>query len=98
MIYSFTFSFILGIIFENFFHFGWSVGVLIFIVSIILSLRLRVWLFFVIGTALFFGILRISLVDVSPDQNFTKFVGQKIYFEAIISHEPDVRDASASYT
>lgn len=95
---AFVVSFILGIVFENFFNFGWSVALLIFFVSIILSLRLRSLLFFLLGAAFFLGILRMSFIDSSPDQNFTKLVGQKISFESIISQEPDVRDTSTRYT
>ena len=77
---------------------------LIFILSLVLSLV--VWkenprlspMFFAVGVALALGIFRMTFVDVSPDQNLYKLVGQKISFEAIISEEPDIRDTSSRYT
>lgn len=74
------------------------------ILSLVLSLI--VWkdnsrlarVFFIIGIALCIGVLRINFVDISPDANFIKLVGQKISFEAVISDEPDVRDNSTRYT
>jgi competence protein ComEC len=103
MIYQFTVSFILGIVFEKYFHFGWSVGVLVFLVSSVLFFYFKnedvraAKIIFAIGLAFALGILRMSFVDVSPDQNLLKLVGQKISFEAVISNEPDVRDTSARY-
>ena len=47
MIYSFIVSFILGIVFEKVFGLGWSVGVLVFIISLVL------FVFSSIGTKLF---------------------------------------------
>ncbi len=103
MIYQFVVSFSIGIVFEKFFHLGWSVGVLLFLVSLILffyfkregvSLGKNI---LIIGLAFALGILRMSFVDTSPDQNLLKLVGQKVSFEATISQEPDVRDTSTHY-
>jgi competence protein ComEC len=38
-----------------------------------------------------------SFVDASPDPNLYKLIGQNISFEAVISEESDVRDASVRY-
>ena len=38
-----------------------------------------------------------SFVDTSFDKNLLKLVGEKIYFEATITEEPDVRDSSVRY-
>jgi competence protein ComEC len=100
----FVVSFALGIVFEQFFHFGWSVALLVCLISAVLffysqrdntSLAKNI---LIIGLAFALGSLRMSFVDTSPDANFVKMVGQKIYFEATISREPDVRDTSARYT
>jgi len=53
--------------------------------------------FLIIGLAFAFGILRMSFLDISPDTNLYKQVGQKISFEATISDEPDTRESSARY-
>jgi competence protein ComEC len=100
----FVVSFILGIIFEKVFGFGWSVGVLIFLVSLVLFFYFKKEdltlgkIVFVIGIAFCAGSLRMSFVDVSPDPNLFKLVGQKISFEATVSEEPDIRDTSVRYT
>jgi competence protein ComEC len=104
MIYPFVVSFALGIAFESVFSVGCGTGLFVFILSAALSLI--VWkdnsklakIFFVVGVAFCVGVLRMVFVDVSPDPNLSKFVGQKISFESIISEEPDVRDTSARYT
>lgn len=114
MLYSFVVSFAIGIVSEEIFHFGWSVALLVLILSLVLSawfLRSEsqgrpFWgnfqraslTFFVIGLAFALGIFRMSFVDTSSDANLVKLVGQKISFEAVISGEPDVRDTSARYT
>jgi len=104
MIYQFVVSFILGIIFQQVFNFGWTIGALVFLVSLALFLYFKKEylsigkVVLVIGTALFVGILRMSFIDVSPDPSLVKFVGQKISFEAVISEEPDIRDTSTRYT
>lgn len=104
MIYPFIVSFVLGIIFEQIFHFGWSIGFLTFLVSLVLFFYFKKEdaligrIVFIVGVAFCLGILRMTFVDVSPDPNLFKFVGQKISFEATISEEPDVRDASTCYT
>jgi competence protein ComEC len=100
----FVVSFILGIVFEQIFHFGWSIGVLVLILSLILSLI--IWrdnlklakIFFVIGLAFALGVLRMNFIDTSPDPNLYKLIGQKISFEAVISEESDVRDIYTRYT
>ncbi len=102
MIY-FAVSFFLGIIFEKVFNFGWSVGFLAFLISSFLFFYFKKDNFyigkivFVIGVAFCIGNLRMSFVDISPDPNLLKLVGQKISFEATISEEPDMRDVSARY-
>ena len=81
----------------------WTVGILVFIVSLILFFYFKKEdaslgkVIFVIGVAFFLGILRMNFVDTSPDSNLLKLVGQKISFEATISQEPDVRDTSTRY-
>ena len=115
MIYSFIVSFILGIVFEKVFGLGWSVGVLVFIISLVLfvfsfrsqgqplgivpeGLPLNISrLFLIIGVAFCLGTLRMAVVNVSPDSNLLERVGQKIYFEAVVSEEADIRDASTRY-
>ena len=106
MIYSFVVSFALGIIFESIFSMGWPGGLLVLILSITLfvfSFRSQDnnslgKIFLIISIAFCLGILRMTFVDISPDSNLFKFVGQKISFEATISDEPDIRDTSTRYT
>ena len=115
MIYPSVVSFALGIAFEEIFGLGWSAGVLVFVVSLVLfvfSFRsqgqpLRIVseglplnisrLFLIIGVAFCLGTLRMAVVNVSPDSNLLERVGQKIYFEAVVSEEADIRDASTRY-
>src|SRR3989344_5876053 len=54
-------------------------------------------LFLIIGLAFCLGTLRMAIVDVFPDPNLLKHVGQKIYFEAVVSEEPDIRETSTRY-
>jgi len=111
MIYQFVVSFIFGIFFEQVFNFGWSIGVLVFLVSLILFFYFsrpqvqtlkcpgpKGLTFVLVGLAFCLGILRMSFVNISPDQNLLKVVGQKISFEATVSEVPDVRDTSTRYT
>ncbi|MBN2094209.1 MAG: ComEC family competence protein [Candidatus Zambryskibacteria bacterium] len=110
MIYSFIVSFILGLIFENYFNFGFASGILIlFLVPVlflifsgkffsIAVLRKSEKIILIIFLGLGLGILRFSFVNNSPDQNLLELVGQKISFEAQIVSEPDLRDNSARYT
>lgn len=111
MFYSTIVSFILGIVFEKNFNFGWSFGVLIFLISLFLFLFFKKQnkdqvleknpeslIFVLLGIAFGLGILRMGFVDVSPDSGFAKLVGQEVTFEAAISEEPDVRDTSTRYT
>lgn len=100
MIYWLVVSFVLGIIFEQVFNFGWnfallSVTVFFFIFLILRSEKGRLWFLCSIFFAI--GILRMSFVDTSFDKNLLKLVGEKIYFEATITEEPDVRDSSVRY-
>lgn len=103
MIYSFVVSFISGIVFEKVFGFGWTVGVLIFLISLALFFYFKNdnshigKIILMTGIAFCIGSLKMSFVDVSPDPNLYKLVGQKISFEAFISDEPDVRDTSVRY-
>src|SRR3989338_9329053 len=115
MIYPSVVSFALGIAFEEIFGLGWSAGVLVFVVSLVLfvfSFRsqgqpLRIVseglplnisrLFLIIGVAFCLGTLRMAVVNVSPDSNLLEHVGQKISFEAVVSEEADIRDASTRY-
>ncbi len=53
--------------------------------------------FFAVGLIFAIGILRMSFADVAPDPSLQKLLGQKISFEATVSDEPDIRDASARY-
>jgi competence protein ComEC len=55
-------------------------------------------IFLIVGLAFALGIFRMNFVDISPDSNLSKLVGQKVSFEAMISQEPDVRDTSVRYT
>ncbi|OHA86968.1 MAG: hypothetical protein A3A96_03460 [Candidatus Zambryskibacteria bacterium RIFCSPLOWO2_01_FULL_39_39] len=104
MIYQFVVSFILGIVFESVLGGGWSVGVLVFLISLVLFFYFKKEdaflgkIIFIIGIAFSLGILRMTFVDVSPDPHLSKFVGEKISFEATISEEADVRDDSTRYT
>jgi len=128
MIYSFVVSFILGIAFESIWSVGWTVGVLVFFISLILSLlffrsqgqpfgtgavqglplirlareenqgqTLKGLTLVFVGVAFFLGVLRMSVVDHSPDSTLSKFVNQKISFEAVISGEADIRDTTTRY-
>ncbi|MEK7116916.1 MAG: ComEC/Rec2 family competence protein [Patescibacteria group bacterium] len=95
----FAVSFILGIVFEKVFHLGWSVALLVCLISVTTFLFSRFSkIFLIIGLAFALGILRMSFINNSSDANLSKLIGQKISFEAIVSDEPDVRDASARYT
>jgi competence protein ComEC len=104
MIYQYVVSFAIGIVFEEIFHFGWTVGLFVFILSLVSSLI--IWkdnqrlakIFFIIGLAFCIGVLRMAIADTSPDPILSQSVGQKISFEATISQEPDVRDTSTRYT
>lgn len=97
MIY-FVVSFILGILAEEIFHFGWSVALLVGLVSVTAFLVSRFTkIFLIVGIALALGILRMSLADISPDPNLLTFVEEQISFEAIIWNEPDIRDVSTRY-
>lgn len=99
MIYQFVVSFIAGIVFENFFHFGFAFAVFIFFIFSVLFFYSRFSkIFLAVGLGLALGILRISFVDTLPDQNLYKLVGQRISFEGIIIEEPDTRNTSARYT
>lgn len=108
MIYQFAVSFALGIVFEQFFNFGWSIVLLVILVSIAAFLcqgraltdapKGPPLIFLVIGLAFALGILRMSFADTYPDPNFLKNVGDKISFEASVTEEPDMRDTSARYT
>lgn len=90
----------------KFFYVGWPMALLVSLVSVVISLFLFsknqedcfIKIFLMVGLTFALGILRMSLVDTSPDSNLSKFVGQKISFEATISEEPDVRDTSSRYT
>jgi competence protein ComEC len=104
MLYQFIVSFIVGIVLEKIFNFGWSVGLLIFLVSVFIFLYFKREsyslgkIIFVIGVALCAGILRMGFSDTTPDANLSKLTGQKISFEATVLQEPDVRETSARYT
>jgi len=103
MIYTFVVSFILGIAFESVWGGGWTVGLLVLVSS--LAVSLVIWkndtrlsrVFLIIGVGLFLGVMRMSMVDTAPDPNLFKSVNQKISFEAVISDEADIRDTSARY-
>src|SRR3989344_5037838 len=109
MIYPSVVSFALGIAFEEIFGLGWSAGVLVFVVFSFRSqgqplrivsegLPLNISrLFLIIGLAFCLGTLRMAVVDISPDSNLLEHVGQKISFEAVVSEEADIRDASTRY-
>lgn len=97
--HAFIVSFLIGIIFENFFHFGFAfVAFIFFIFSVLFFYSRFSKIFLAVGLGLALGILRISFVDTLPDQNLYKLVGQKVSFEATISDEPDVRETSTRYT
>ena len=103
MIYISIVSFILGIIFEQVFGMGWSVGAFVFFVSLIiyfvLSRDRKYWakIFLLVGVSLAVGIFRMSLVDISPDSDLVQKVGEKVSFEAKVVDEPDLRDVNARY-
>lgn len=112
MLYQSIVSFVLGIVFEKIFGLGWSASLLVALVSFFIFLifvrrsakseaeifSIEPKIFLAVGLAIALGILRMSFADISPDPGLSKSVGQKIYFEAVISDEPDVRDLSARYT
>jgi len=106
MIYATIVSFILGIVFEKFFGFGLATSLFLILIFISCFLILRsekernnfVKVFLVAGLFFSLGILRMSLVDTSSDQNLLKLVGQKVSFKAEIVSEPDVRDTTVRYT
>ena len=106
MLYQFVVSFVIGIIFEKIFNLGWSVALLIGLVSVVVFLFIFskredtnfAKIFLIVGLAFALGILRMSWIDTSPDPNLSKLIGQKISFEATITDEPDVRDTSTRYT
>src|SRR3989339_991990 len=98
MIYQFVVSFVLGIVFEQVFHFGWTAALLVCLISIAVFLTSRfAKIFLIIGVTFSLGILRMSFTDISSDLNLYKSVGQTISFTGSIVSEPDVRDASARY-
>jgi len=104
MIYPAIVSFIAGIVTEQIFGLGWSVSVLVFLVSLVLFFYFKKdnyavgKIVFIAGVAFLVGNLRMTFVNNFPDQNLLQLVGQNVSFEAIISDEPDVRDNSARYT
>lgn len=104
MIYIAIVSFALGIVFEKYFAFGWSAVILVFLLALVLFAYLRQEeakvgkIIFAIGLAFALGALRMSIVDVVPDPDLYKLVGQKVSFEAVVSDEPDVRDIYTRYT
>ena len=106
MIFKFVVSFVLGIIFERLVGLGWSIGVLIFLVTVVLFFYFRSGesspispkIIFVVGLGFCLGIIRINLVDVSPDLQLSQSVGQKISFKAVVVEEPDPRDTTTRYT
>ena len=66
---AFVVTFILGIIFENFFNLGWALGFLVFLVSLFLFFYFKKEnisigkIILVVGVAFSLGILRMSFVD-----------------------------------
>ena len=113
MLYITIISFTLGIAFEEIFNFGWSAGALVFLISFFIFLYFKRRplseehlqtasvsegaLLLMIGMAFFIGVLRISIVNTSPDTILFQQVDQKVSFEAVISEEADVRDTSTRY-
>ncbi|MFA6405527.1 MAG: ComEC/Rec2 family competence protein [Candidatus Paceibacterota bacterium] len=101
---TFVVTFILGIVFEYFLGLGWSIGVLTTLISLVLFFYFKKEEFpigkiiLIVGIGFGLGVLRMSFFANSPDQELFKLIDQKIYFEATVSEEPDVRDDSTRYT
>lgn len=103
MIYLFTTLFALGILIENIFNLDLVTSLFIFLISIVVSFM--IWkenkkiaqIMLVVSIALVLGILRMHFVDNLPDPKFSKSVGEKISFNAVIDSEGDERDTSTRY-
>lgn len=99
MLYQFVVSFLIGIVFEKYFSLGLYFAFFVFLIALVLFFYSRFSkIFLAVGLGLALGILRIDLVNNLPDPNLLNLVGQKIYFEAEIVGEPDVRETSIRYT
>jgi competence protein ComEC len=105
MIYKFSISFLIGIVFDNLFHLGWTAALLVILITVatyLLSFRTETQSqtlgFLIVGLAVALGILRMSLASVEPDKELLSQVGRKISFEGMVLDEPDIRDSSIRYT
>lgn len=103
MIYVGVISFTFGILLQHFFNFGWIFGAFILITSLAVSaifwkenLRLSKTIF-ILALLLSSGILRMSLIDISPEKSLLEALGKKVSFDALISEEPDIRDTTIRY-
>ena len=100
MIYSALVSFCVGIVLENFFGLGWQGVLLIVIVSIICFFILHRnggKNFIIIAFTLAFGILRMDLARVTPDQFLNEKVENHFTLVGEIVEEPDIRDTNTRY-
>ena len=103
MIYISIVLFALGIIFEEIFIIGWSVGIFVgfltLAVYLVLQKEKKYWakVVLIVGLSFCIGFIRLSLVDISPDQSLIQKVGEKISLTTRIAEEPDRRDVSVRY-
>jgi len=103
MIYISIVSFVIGIVFEQVFGMGWSVGVFVFFISVIIYFILprdrKYWgkIFLLVGISLAVGIFRMALINNFPDAELAKKVGEKVELVGEIVEEPDGRDANVRY-
>src|SRR3989344_5130741 len=103
MIYISIVSFISGLIFQQIFEMGWSVGLLIFITAMavyfVVQKDTKYWakIFLLVGISLAIGIFRMALINNFPDAELAKKVGEKVELVGEIVEEPDGRDANVRY-
>ena len=103
MIYISIVSFLIGLIFQQIFEMGWSVGLLIFITAMavyfVVQKDTKYWakIFLLVGISLTIGIFRMALMNNFPDAELAKKVGEKVELVGEITEEPDQRDANVRY-
>ena len=103
MIYFSIISFVIGIVFEEIFHFGWSASAFVLFISLTTYFVLQkdkkyfAKIFLFVGVAFAIGILRMVVVNTAPDFDLAQRVGERVELSAKIIDEPDLRDTSARY-
>lgn len=104
MVYILTVSFALGLFFEKIFELGIKTSILGSVIILIITLIIfrekinLIKIILLIGIAFIFGILRIALIDQTPDPLLNQSIDQKILIEGRVVKEPDERDDSIRYT